>query len=76
MINHLQNFGQEFSRNFPDLESKHLPLVTNLFNFQPDSVSHPDQDEYLEIKFDSGVKDLQKRALCTGIQESSKSIIP
>ena len=51
---------QEFSRYFPDLEAIDLSLVTNPFNLEPDSVPDADQDEFLEIKFESGVKGLHK----------------
>lgn len=60
IINHLQNLGQEFSRYFPDLESIDLSFIADPFNIEPDSVPDPDQDEYLEMKFDSGIKCLQK----------------
>ncbi|XP_066969189.1 protein FAM200C-like [Macrobrachium rosenbergii] len=60
IINHLQNLGQEFSRYFPGLESIDLSFIADPFNTEPDSVPDPDQDEYLEMKFDSGVECLQK----------------
>ncbi|XP_066958832.1 zinc finger BED domain-containing protein 5-like [Macrobrachium rosenbergii] len=60
IINHLQNLGQEFTGYFPDLESIDLSFIADPFNIEPDSVPDPDQDEYLEMKIDSGVKCLQK----------------
>ncbi len=51
---------QEFSRYFPDLQVIDLVLVRNPFNVEPDIVPDSDQYEFLEIKFDSVVKNFLK----------------
>lgn len=60
IISHLQNLCQEFSRYFPDLEVIDLSLVRNPFNVEPDIIPDSDQDEFLEMKFDSGMKEFFK----------------
>ncbi len=57
IISDLQNLWQEFSRYFPDLQVTYLSLVRNQFNVEPDIVPDSDQDGFLEMQFDSGMKD-------------------
>ena len=57
IIRHLQNLDQEFSRYFPDLKEIDLSLVRDPFTVEPDIIPDSDQDEFLEMKFDSGMKD-------------------
>ena len=60
IIRHLQNLDQEFSRYFPDLKEIDLSLVRDPFTVEPDIIPDSDQDEFLEMKFDSGMKDFYK----------------
>lgn len=60
IMNHLQNLCQEFSRYFPDLEEIDMSFVRNPFNVDPNSIPDSEQDEFLEIKFDSGMKEFFK----------------
>ncbi len=48
------------SRYFPDLQVIHLSLVRNPFNVEPDIVPGFDEDEFLEMKFDSDMKDFSR----------------
>ncbi|XP_064116618.1 zinc finger BED domain-containing protein 5-like [Macrobrachium nipponense] len=57
IISHLHNLCQEFSRYFPDLEEIDLSFVRNPFNAEPDIIPESDKDEFLEMKFDSSIKD-------------------
>ncbi len=56
VISHLQNLYQEFSRYFPDFELIDMSFVRNAFNVEPDIIPDSEQDEFLEMKFDSGMK--------------------
>ncbi len=75
MISHLQNLYQEFSRYFPDLEVIDLSLVRNPFNVEPGIIPDSDQDEFLEMKFDTGMKEFFQRTFYTGILVTSMYII-
>ncbi len=75
IISHLQNLYQEFSRYFPDLEVIDLSLVRNPFNIEPDIIPDSDQDEFLEMKFDTGMKEFFQRTFYTGILVTSMYII-
>ncbi len=60
VISHFQNLYQEFSRYFPDLEVIYMSFVRNPFNVEPDIIPDSEQDEFLEMKFDSGMKEFFK----------------
>ncbi len=63
IISHLQNLCQEFSRYFPDLEVIDISFVRNSLNIEPDIISDSEQDEFLEMKFDSGMKEFLNNIL-------------
>ncbi len=59
-MSQLQNLCQEFSRYFPDLEEIDMSFERNPFNVDPNSIPDSEQDEFLEMKFDSGMKEFFK----------------
>ncbi len=60
VISHLQNLYQEFSGYFPDLEVIDMPFVRNPFNVEPGIILDSEEDGFLEMKFDSGIKEFFK----------------
>ncbi len=66
IISHLENLCQEFYRYFPALLID-MSLVINLFYVEPDIVPDSVEDEFLEMKCDSGKRDSFSRTFYTGI---------
>ncbi len=72
VISHPQNLYQKFSMYFPDLEVIEMSFVRDPFNVEPDIIPDSEQDEFLKMKFDSGMKEFFLRTFYTGILVTSK----
>lgn len=60
IIAHLDSLDEQFERYFPELTQEEAALVRNPFSPSLDVASLPDriQDEYLDLRNDSSVRDL------------------
>jgi len=58
ILQHLTALENEFSRYFPELSDEELDLVRNPFKLSVEKVPDDCQDEFLELKTDSGARDM------------------
>lgn len=58
ILQHLTALESEFSKYFPELSDEELDLVRNPFRLSVEKVPDDCQDEFLELKADSGARDL------------------
>jgi hypothetical protein len=67
ITDHLQSMEQEFNRYFPELKEEECSLVRNPFADHVNVADLPDeiQDEFLDLKSDSAVRDLFVQKGCS-----------
>ena len=65
ILQHLTALKNELNRYFPELSDDELDLVRNPFKFPVKKVADHCQDEFLELKTDSGVRDMFDEKLIT-----------